>query len=273
MLLPSRVRNPDGSRPIGLGGVEVRHRTWVDEMPPFMVAVGDTSVEFDKGRIVLYAYRHSYAQRHADAGVPHDALRDLLDHEGYDSIQGYYRVSEERRRQAVEKVTSMQFDRHGRRMWREAVQILAADRARLGVEEVAVPFGRCGEPSNVQAGGGSCPIRYRCAGCDHFTTDVSYLPDLKAYLDDLLRSRERIRSMAEADTWAKAEAMPSDEEISRIRRLIGRVTHDMDSLSPQEREQIEQACATVRKSRQTLLGMPRVRQPVPDLRPERPHAP
>jgi hypothetical protein len=44
----------------------------------------------------------------------------------------------------------------------------------------------------VQAGGGACPIRFRCAGCDHFRTDVSYLPDLTAYLDDLLRTRERL---------------------------------------------------------------------------------
>ena len=36
--------------------------------------------EFDKARIVPYAYRHTYAQRHADAGVPIDVLAELLDH-------------------------------------------------------------------------------------------------------------------------------------------------------------------------------------------------
>ncbi|MGH3235213.1 MAG: hypothetical protein ACRDOH_18590, partial [Streptosporangiaceae bacterium] len=40
--------------------------------------------------------------------------------------------------------------------------------ARYAVGEVAVPYGRCTEPSNVQAGGGACPVRFRCAGCDHF---------------------------------------------------------------------------------------------------------
>ncbi|MFI5753175.1 hypothetical protein ACIBBE_46950 [Streptomyces sp. NPDC051644] len=59
-------------------------------------------------------------------------------------------------------------------------------------------------------GGGACPLRFRCVGCDHFSTDVSYLPDLRTYLDDLLRQREKLRSMAEADDWARAEAMPSD---------------------------------------------------------------
>lgn len=42
-------------------------------------------VEFDKRRIVLYAYRHSYAQRHADAGVPIDVLRELMDHRKLDT--------------------------------------------------------------------------------------------------------------------------------------------------------------------------------------------
>ncbi|MER5217079.1 hypothetical protein ABT063_42760 [Streptomyces sp. NPDC002838] len=50
----------------------------------------------------------------------------------------------------------------------------------------------------------------------------------------------------------------------------GRVKQDLSSLSTEEREQIEHACATVRQSRQTLLGMPRVRPPLPELRPERP---
>ena len=50
------------------------------------------------------------------------------------------------------------------------------------VGEVAVSFGICAEPSTVKAGGNACPCRFRCAGCDHFRTDISYLPDLTAYL-------------------------------------------------------------------------------------------
>ena len=70
--------------------------------------------------------------------------------------------------------------------------LLDSEHARRAIGEVAVPFGVCAEPSNVKAGGGACPFRFRCAGCDHFRTDVSYLPDLQAYLDDLLRTRERL---------------------------------------------------------------------------------
>jgi len=163
----------------------------------------------------------------------------------------------------------MQFDRHGNRVWRQARSLLESERLRRGVGEVAVPFGRCGEPSNVQAGGGHCPIRFRCAGCDHFSTDVSYLPDLEAYLADLLRNRERIASMVTADDWARREAMPSEEEITRVRRLIRKVREELDALSDADCEQIQEAVALVRRSRNVLLGMPRVRQPLPDIRPER----
>ena len=125
----------------------------------------------------------------------------------------------------------MQFDRHGNRIWRDAQALLDSEHARRAVGEVAVPFGVCTEPSNVKAGGGACPFRFRCAGCDHFRTDVSYLPDLHAYLDDLLRNRERLLATIDIDDWARAEAMPSNEEITRIRRLIARINGDLDELT------------------------------------------
>jgi len=102
------------------------------------------------------------------------------------------------------------------------------------------------------------------------TTDVSYLPDLRSYLDDLLRQREKLRSMAEAEDWARTEAMPSEAEITRIRRLIQRVNEDVDQLTEAERAEIQRASAVVRQTRRNFLGMPRIRQPLPDLRPERP---
>lgn len=127
------MRSPRDS---GLGG---RHREWVNRLPPLLRADG---TDFDKTAVVLYAYRHTYAQRHADAGVP---------------------------------------------------------------------------------------------------ADVSYLPDLQAYIDDLLRNRERLTAVTEADAWAKDEAMPSDEEITRVGQLIRRVKTDLDRLSTEDGDQVDQA--------------------------------
>jgi len=265
-LLPTDRRNPDGRRAITAFSLAFAHRTWVSRMPLLRNADG---IEYDKSKIVLYAYRHSYAQRHADAGVPVEVLRELMSHRKLETTSGYYRVGETRRRDAVDRVTAMQFDRHGNRIWRQAQALMDSEHARRAIGEVAVPFGVCAEPSNVKAGGGACPFRFRCAGCDHFRTDISYLPDLHAYLDDLLRTRERLLAATELDQWARTEAMPSEEEIRRIRRLIDQISHGLDTLEPEARQHLQQAVTLVRRHRSTTLGMPRTRQPLPDLRPER----
>ena len=168
-------------------------------------------------------------------------------------------------------MTTMQFDRHGNRVWRQAGVMLDSEHQRRAVGGVAVPYGGCSEPSNVAAGGQDCPLRFRCIGCGHFRTDISYLPDLERYLADLLRHREKLMAAMDADEWARSEAMPSEAEITRVRRLISRMKGDLDDLTEAERSQIEDAVAVVRSSRAriTNLGMPRVRQPLPDVRAER----
>ncbi|MFE7763024.1 hypothetical protein [Streptomyces sp. NPDC057438] len=161
-------------------------------------------------------------------------------------------------------MVALQFDRNGTRVWRRAHSLLDSEHVRRAIGEVSVPYGVCQEPSNVAAGGQSCPIRFRCVGCDHFRTDVSYLPDLQAYLADLLRSRERLMSAFAADDWARSEAMPSQEEIRRVRRLIDRVKADLGDLTAEEQAQIGEAVAVVRRNRSVMLGMPRIGQLLPD---------
>ena len=154
----------------------------------------------------------------------------------------------------------MSFDRHGNRIWRDAEALLDAEHARYAIGEVAVPYGRCTEPTNVQAGGGACPVRFRCAGRDHFRTDVSYLPDLTAHLDDLLRTRERLAAAIDGvDDWARVDATPTQHEITRIRRLITRIHGDLDQTSDTDRAAIDEAVTVLRRHRAVHLGMPAAR--------------
>jgi integrase len=260
-LLPSVIGNPDGARPISVQSLIQRHHDWIGRMPPLILADGR---EFDKSKIAPYCYRHTYAQRHADAGVAPDVLRDLMNHQNITATLGYYRIGEDRRRDAVDQVAALQFDRHGNRIWREVKTLLDAEHARYAVGEVAVPYGRCAEPSNVASGGTTCPIRFRCAGCDHFRTDVSYLPDLTAYLDDLLRSRERLAVAIDGvDDWARADATPCQEEITRIRRLINQIKGDLAELGATEHAAIDEAVTVLRRHRAISLGMPAIRPGTP----------
>ena len=164
-------------------------------------------------------------------------------------------------------MTARSFDRHGNRIWHDAHALLDSEHARYAVGDIAVPYGRCTEPFNVQAGGSACPVRFRCAGCDHFRTDVSHLPELTAYLDDLLRTRERLAATMEGvDEWARADATPTAQEITLIRRLINRITGDIAELDQAERAQIDDAVAAVRRHRAAHpvpLGLPTIRANTP----------
>jgi integrase len=256
-LLPSTRRNPHGHTPIRIDTLDSRHREWITALPVLRTRDG---IEVDKSKITPYSYRHCYAQRHADAGVPIDVLAELLDHRSYSMTRRYYRIGEDRRRAAVDTVTALSFDRHGNRIWREAHMLLESERARHAVGEVSVPYGTCTEPTNVKAGGGACPVRFRCVGCDHFRTNIAFLPDLQAYLDDLLRTRERLTAAIDGvDDWARADATPTEEEITRLRRLITRIKGDIAELDDTERAQIDKAIAIVRRHRAAHavpLGMP-----------------
>jgi len=94
---------------------------------------------------------------------------------------------------------------------------------------------------------------------DHFRTDVSYLPDLTAYLDDLLRTRERLAAIGGVDDWARAAATPAEEEITRIRRLITRIKSDLADLAGDKRAAIDDAITIMRRHRAVSLGMPAIR--------------
>ena len=88
---------------------------------------------------------------------------------------------------------------------------------------------------------------------------MSYLPDLTAYLDDLLRTRERLAAATGIDTWARDQAAPADQEFTVIRQLISRIKGDIACLSPDDRARIDEAVAVVRKHRAVSIGMPSLR--------------
>ncbi|MEV6325262.1 hypothetical protein AB0M45_29380 [Nocardia sp. NPDC051787] len=110
-LLPTLPKNPHGRKAITETTLGARHRDWVTALPeihiPVTVDTGTATqvamIPYDNSRILLYAYRHTYAQRHADAGVPADVLRELMDHLHIATSLGHYRVGETRRRAAVDR--------------------------------------------------------------------------------------------------------------------------------------------------------------------------
>ena len=168
-----------------------------------------------------YAFRHTFAQRHADAGTPVDTLKELLGHDTVRTTLGYYRVTAKRTRDAQDRLGPLQIDARGHRVRPGATALTDTDAARDQIGQVAVPFGICTEPSNVTAGGHSCPFRHRCTGCTYFRTDPSYTPSSAATSHSLLADRERLVAAIPAlADWARADAAPSEAEIDAVRQTV-----------------------------------------------------
>ncbi len=221
--------------------VGVAFRSWVRQIPAIdseLIGPDGTPAPFDRSLITPYALRHSYAQRHADAGVPVDVLKELLDHQAVQTTMGYYSVSLKRKRQAIAAVGSLACDTDGNPA--PFVDALAYQRA-----SVSVPFGNCTEPSNVKAGGGHCPIRFQCAGCGFYRPDPSYLPALEEHIASLRADRETARAMNAADyVIANLTA-----EIDTFCEVSGRMRRRLDDLGPDERAEVEQSARILRRAR------------------------
>lgn len=255
VLFPRENRNRSGIHPVTAETFSNFHREFINSIADQLTDTDCALV--DPASIVPYSYRHSYAQRHADNGTAPDVLRDLMAHDSMQTTLAYYRVTEKRVRSAVEDVSRHQFDGQGRPVLTAVAGLLAEEHTRLRVGQVAVPFGICTEPSNVKAGGHACPYKFTCIGCGHFRSDPSYLPELKSYLQQLLADRERLLAATDIQDWARAKALPADEEITQLRSLIRRIEHNLLDLTPEDRKTIQDAVNVVRAARQTVnLGTP-----------------
>ncbi len=249
-LLPRTMKNADGTAHLRAELIFRWMKAWVARIPRLDAGTVDGSgepVPFDRSAVHPHAFRHTYAQTLADQGVPAPVLRDLMDHRSINTTLGYYRVGETRKREAMELLARHTIDNLG--------GVRAVDGERSAVAElaeqlswVAVPMGKCSEPSNVRAGGQACPIRYQCAGCPHFESDPSYLPELSSYATDLRREREAMLTTGAAD-WVVAN-------VSRqLDVIVGHIRHHEQALAllpDHQRCSVEDASATLRKARQSV---------------------
>jgi integrase len=244
-LFPAQKQNQLGRRSMPGSTIAKWLRTWIDQIPGLTEQVFDDDGElrsFPEVKIHPHAFRHSYAQRLADSGAPLDVTQKLMDHGSPMTTQGYYEVSRPRLRKAIRAVEKITVDRSGMHERRSSIDPLVT----TSVRAVAVPYGLCREPSNVKAGGHDCPIRYQCAGCGHFETNPSYLPDLRERLEQLLRSREAGLAMGAAE-WA----LPHQQEIDRYRNMIADMEQQLSQLDDDEQRTIAEASDLLRSTRRT----------------------
>jgi hypothetical protein len=272
-LFPRERRNPHGTLPVDSGRLGCAVRGWRDGLPK-LIGVGGEA--YPRERVIPYAFRHSFAQRHADNGTPLDVLATMMGHSTTDTTRGYYKVNKSRMRKAVARVSEMQLNHAGNRISTGFAGLVDAEYDRYRVGQIAVAFGTCHEPSNVKSSGQSCPYRYRCFGCTHFRTDPSYLPELRGHLQKLLSDHERLNAATDGmlEDWARRDALPAPEEIVAARRLIRNAEAMLDGLTAEERVTVDELFGVIRRARANIdTALPihlsaTVRQPAPTLYPQ-----
>lgn len=209
---------------------------------PQPTGLSDDAVAFPVERIDPYGFRHAFAQRHADGGTAIDVLRDLMDHREIETTMGYYRVTLARKQMAVQLVAQLALDRNGAPA--PFPSELAYERA-----SVATAYGNCTEPSNVKAGGKSCPIRFQCSGCGFYRPDPSYLAAIEQQQAQLRADR----AVARAGDVARWVLDNLDEQITSCERIADTMRRQMIAMPAPERQAIESACTDLRKARQVAL--------------------
>jgi hypothetical protein len=155
------------------------------------------------------------------------------------------RIPQKRRREAAEIVGNLVIDG-------DALIIGPMGRNQRLADQrstVAVPFGKCSNPQNVAAEGYGCPIRHQCFGCASFSSDPSYLPEMRRRLLDLKGIRARVDAFEGASEWAKRDARPSDEELEALETHIRAEEDKLSHATPEQRALINEASTVLRKAR------------------------
>jgi integrase len=223
------------------GAFGVIFRGWVDSIPeltPLLHTPSSPDGVIDRRDVVLYALRHTYAQRHADAGTPVDVLAALLDHANVAVTQGYYRVGPKRKRDAIERVGALVMDRRG------ALRP-ATDHVEYERRSVSTLLGGCVEPANVKSGGKSCPIRFQCGGCDHYRPDPSYIPEIEQEIGKIKAD------ILEAQLCAAPQVVDNLRyNLAMFEGILAKMTANLQRLDPEERAALDTAIGTIRRARE-----------------------
>jgi hypothetical protein len=221
---------------------------WKQTLPPIHYGGIDENGSprvFDIDSIHTHAFRHTYAQRHADAGTPVDVLRELMDHRSINTTMGYYQVSLKRKANAVRAVGALSVDRDGNPSPHSSPVSYESG-------SVAVPFGNCTEPSNVKSGGEHCPIRFQCSGCDFYRPDPSFLPAIEDQIAKLRLEREHALTVNAAE-WVTRNY---DDQIAAFKKIAAAMKALVEGLPDQQRAALDEASSVLRRTRAARTYLP-----------------
>ena len=156
VLFPAVQRPKAGRRPVSSAGWGRELQRWARRLQlfegwldpegglHFLRGPSGDPVPFDPARVFPYALRHTYAQRHVNAGTPVEVLKELMAHDCLNTTSAYYRISTERKRKAIKAVIPLQVTASGVRL--ALAEASNSDLSRYSLSQVAVPMGAAWSP-------------------------------------------------------------------------------------------------------------------------------
>lgn len=191
---------------------------------------------FDIRSIDAYAFRHAFAQRHADATDENgrstfspEELQRWMGHRSFDTTMGYFVITARRQRRAMSALPSRRLDFQG--------NAVTVDRERDGFGKLAVSLGSCTEPMNVAAGGEACALAHACESCPFFLVDPFERDGLASKRLYLQAQIERVKVIAPDSHMIQHYQL----RVADCSRIIDGIDSYIERLPQEERHRIEEA--------------------------------
>lgn len=191
VLFPMVRNNPGGIRSISRTAYAQKLNEWI-EVCGIRTAVGDAA------HVHPHQFRHTYATRLINSGVPQHVVKKLLDHDSDTMTAHYARLSLETVREEWSKATKVDIAGHEIHEGDGALADAIWLKNSLSRTKMALPNGFCTLPLQQ-----TCEYANACLTCPMFLTTPEFLPQHKSQLIEtqaLVKSarqngRERLAEM------------------------------------------------------------------------------
>lgn len=180
--------------------------------------------------LVMRRFRHTYLQHLVDIGTDIFVVQELADHGSVQTtIDSYVRVRNEALREAVDALNEHRIDRFRK----------SANRTTFipSVTTRDVATNRCANPQVLRLGTEGCDYDRQCYDCDHYSTDPSYLRDIKAEIMTCRKSLQRL----EAEGGANQKTHHIEvlkERLAGWKEMLSQLETHLNSLPTDERERV-----------------------------------
>lgn len=175
-------------------------------------------------------FRHTYLQHLVDVGTDIFVVQELADHKNVQiTIDSYVQVRNEALREAIDVLNQHRIDRFGTASQQLAFIPSATTRD--------VATNRCDNPKVLKLGTEGCEYDRQCCDCAHYSTDPSYLRDIKSEITTCRMSLQRLET-EEPQRRRPHHVAVLKERLEGWKQTLKELEAHLDALPVDEREEV-----------------------------------